>query len=180
MKQSEIAGLLPGIFQSTLQPQSVLAALLAVMEGLQAPSEEILENLDGFFDPYRTPDRFVAFVSGWVDLERLLVESPEERAMTSVSPLPSGLGRLRELIRAAAYLAQWRGTKQGLQRFLETATGIPGFEIDENVLVNGLPKPFHIRIRAPQGSAPYAVLIQRIIEQEKPAYVTYDLEIAQQ
>ena len=179
MKQSEIASLLPGIFQSTLQPHSVLVALLAIMEDLHAPSEEILQTLDGFFDPYRTPDRFVAFLSGWVDLERLLVESPEERAMTSVSPLPTGLGRLRELVRAAAYLAQWRGTKQGLQRFLETAIGIAGFQIDENIAKDGTPKPFHIRVRAPQGSAPYSVLIQRIIEQEKPAYVTYELEIAQ-
>jgi phage tail-like protein len=179
MKQSEIASLLPGIFQSTLQPHSVLAALLAIMEGMHAPSDVILQNLDGFFDPYRTPDRFVAFLSGWVDLERLLVESPEERAMTSVSPLPTGLGRLRELVAAAAYLAQWRGTKKGLQRFLETAIGIAGFEIDEAVIVDGLPKPFHIQVRAPKGSAPFSVLIQRIIEQEKPAYVTYDLEIAQ-
>lgn len=178
MKQAEIASLLPGIFQRTLQPNSVLAALLAIMEVMHAPSEDVLQNLDGFFDPYRTPDHFVAYLSGWVDLERLLVESPEERAMTEVSPLPTGLGRLRELVAAAAYLSQWRGTRKGLQRFLETAIGIAGFEIDEQVTVEGLPKPFHIRIRAPQGSAPFRVLIEHIIEQEKPAYVTYELVFA--
>jgi phage tail-like protein len=179
MKQTEIASLLPGIFQRTLRPNSVLATLLAIMESMHAPSEDVLQHLDGFFDPYRTPDHFVAYLSGWVDLERLLAETPEERAMTAVSPLPTGLGRLRELVAAAAYLSQWRGTKKGLQRFLETAIGIPGFEIDEHVIEAGRPKPFHIHIRAPQGSAPYRVIIERIIEQEKPAYVTYDLEIAE-
>jgi phage tail-like protein len=178
MKQSEIANLLPGVFQRTLHPNSVLATILAIMEVMHAPSEDVLKSLDGYFDPYRTPDHFVAYISGWVDLERLLSQSPEERAMTEVAPLPTGLGRLRELITAAAYLAQWRGTRKGLQRFLETATGITGFEIDEHVIEAGQPKPFHIRIRAPQGSAPYRILIERIIEQEKPAYVTYDLEIA--
>ena len=43
---------------------------------------------------------------------------------------------LRELIAAAAQLSQWRGTAQGLQRFLETATGIEGFELDEEGLVH--------------------------------------------
>ena len=177
MKQAEIASLLPGVFQRTAQPKSVLAALLAIMEALHTPSEAVLRDLDGFFDPYRTADHFVAFLSGWVDLERLLVESPEERALTAVSPLPTGLGRLRELIAAAAYLAQWRGTRKGLQRFLETAIGIAGFEIHENVTEGGLPQPFHIVVRAPPGSAPYRVTIEKIIEQEKPAYVTYDLVI---
>ena len=37
---------------------------------------------------------------------------------------------------------------------------------------DGRPKPFHIRVRAPQEAAPYRVMIERIIESEKPAYVT--------
>ncbi len=176
MKQDEIARLLPDIFRRTLRPGSPLNALLGVMEDLQAPSEEVLSQLGAFFDPYRTPDRFVTFLAGWVDLERLLIESPEERNLTAAEPLPSGIGRLRELVAAAAYLSKWRGTSKGLLRFLETATGVPGFVIDEQVLdQQGQPRAFHIRVRAPQEMAVYRVLIERIIAIEKPAYVTYEL-----
>src|SRR5919199_4115110 len=104
MKQAEIAGLLPGIFQRTIFPDNPISALLAVMEELHQPAEDALEHLDAFFDPYRAPDRFVPFIAGWVDLERLLRQSPEQREITGATPLPSGLGRLRELIAAAARL----------------------------------------------------------------------------
>lgn len=177
MKQAEIAHLLPGIFQRTLRPGSPLYALLSVMEELHAPSEQVLTHIDGYFDPYRTPDNFVPFLAGWVDLERVLIESPDERAITSAEPLPTGVGRLRELVAAAAYLSKWRGTGKGLLRFLETATGTKGFVVEENVAdANGQPRSFHIRIHAPKETAPYRAMLDKIIEIEKPAYVTCDLE----
>jgi phage tail-like protein len=181
MKQSEIAQLLPGIFQRTLHAGGPsggpLATLLNVMEALHAPSEAVLERVHAVFDPYETPDQFVPFLAGWLDLEQLLVQSAGQQTARTASPLISGLGRLRELIMAAAYLSQWRGTAQGLLRFLETATGYRGFEIDERVPgAGGQPMPFHLLVRAPAGTLPYQVLITRIIELEKPAYVTYDLE----
>lgn len=176
MKRAKIAQLLPGIFQRTLRPGTPLAALLALMEDLHEPDEFVLEHLDEYFDPYRAPNAFVAFLAGWVDLERLLVQSPEERARTQTPPLPSGTGRLRELVAAAAYLSQWRGTARGLLRFLETASGIHGFQIDENVRDDaGRTRAYHIRIRAPAATQAYAVMLRRIIEIEKPAYVTYEL-----
>ena len=179
MKQAEIEQLLPGIFQRTLRAGSPLNALLAVMEALHDPDEQVLAQIEKYFDPYRTPDRFVPYLAGWVDLERLLVESPEEREQTDAMPLPTGTGRLRELIAAAAYLSQWRGTAKGLKRFLETATGAHGFEIDESgQTAKGQRRAFHIRVRAPKETQPYRVLLQRIIEIEKPAYVTYELEFA--
>ena len=177
MKRNEIEHLLPGIFQRTAQDSTPLFALLEVMEALPAPDEAVLDQLDAFFDPYRTPDAFVPFLASWVDLERLLLEVPEEFNASASPSLPSGIGRLRELVAAATFLAQWRGTAKGLLRFLETATGVQGFVIEEQVLgSDGQPKPFHIRVRAPQEAAPYRVMIERIIESEKPAYVTYELQ----
>jgi phage tail-like protein len=179
MKQSEIAHLLPGIFQRTQRPGSPLYALLTVMETLHAPSEQVLAHLDSYFDPYRAPDNFVPFLAGWVDLEQLLIESPGERAMTAAAPLPSGMGRLRDLVSTAAYLSKWRGTGKGLLRFLETATGVKGFAIEEQVPDgNGQARPFHIRIWAPKETAPYRAMLEKIVEIEKPAYVTCDLEFA--
>jgi len=74
MKPSEIARLLPGVFQRTIHPGSPLLALLEVMELLQAPAEEILENLDGFFDP--TPMFFAA--QSW----QTLVNNPSGPSVT--------------------------------------------------------------------------------------------------
>lgn len=179
MKRNAIRQLLPGIFQRTALPGNPLIALLEVMEKLHGPSEQILQNLSATFDPRRTPDSFVSFLARWVDLEWLFEEYLDERRGPEFMRLPfaTGLGRLRELVAAATSLAHWRGTAKGLLLFLETAIGTDGFEIDERVIgPDGLPKPFHIRIRAPQSTAPYAALIESIIEYEKPAHVTYELE----
>lgn len=175
MKQNEIARLLPEVFQRTHNPGSPLAALLAVMEALHAPSEEVLTHLDQYFDPYRAPDRFVPYLAQWVDLGPLLTDrsDPEVPLLTR---FPTGLGRLRELIAAAAFLSQWRGTARGLLAFLETALGAQGFAIDEAVTDDaGRAIPFHLRVRAPAETEAHRALIERIIEIEKPAYVTYEL-----
>ena len=67
----------------------------------------------------------------------------------------------------------------GLQLFLETASGEKGFKINENVVSeNGDAIPFHIQITAPEATKKYETLIERIIEQEKPAYVTYNLKFS--
>ena len=180
MKQSEINQLLPWVFQRTVRPGTPIFAILQLMEELQAPSEQVLENLEVFFDPYNTPSRFVPLLASWVDLDRLLVGSPEEFAASSPTLFTSGLGRLRELIVAAAFFSKWRGSAKGLLGFLETATGGQGFEIDENVPgPGGQPRPFHILVRAPAETKSYQTLIERIIEMEKPAYVTHQLEFTE-
>lgn len=176
MKHSEIAQLLPAIFQQTLSEGNPLTALLEVMEVLQAPSEAVLQRLDTFFDPRRTTDEFVPYLAHWADLTRLFDDAPNFKdARIRPSSLVSGLGRLRELIAHAAYLSQWRGTRKGLLLFLQTATGATDFDIRENVDLKGEPKPFHISVWAPKESVQYKRLIERIVELEKPAYVTYEL-----
>jgi phage tail-like protein len=179
MKQTEIAQLLPAIFQQTLQPGTPLVALLNVMEALPAADEAVLDQLEGYFNPHCTPDGFVPFLASWVDMEWLFLEDAETFT-GQTPPLLSGMGRLRELVASATFLAQWRGTAKGLLRFLETASGIQGFTVNERVPgPDGRPKPFHIAVQAPPEAAPYQALLKRIIESEKPAYVTYDLNIVE-
>ena len=181
MKRREIEQLLPAVFQRTLYEGNPLTALLEVMENLHAPSEATLANLDAIFDPRRTTDGFVPFLAYWVDLNRLFDEAPDGEVQVSFSrhSMTSGFGRLRELVARAAYLSQWRGTMKGLLLFLQTAIGTQDFEIEEHpVNAEGQPLPFHIRVRAPQETTPHKALIARIIELEKPAYVTYELVFA--
>jgi len=180
MKRREIERLLPEVFQRTLRVGEPLAAIVELMESLHAPDEELLNTVDTCFNAYQAPDRFVPFLAKWVDLDRFFQPLPP-----GVPPedwpsqlFPTGLGRLRELIVAATFLSQWRGTAHGLSSFLETATGVKGFEIDQDVFgADGLPRPFHVRVCVPKEAERHRALVERIIAQEKPAYVTHELQI---
>jgi phage tail-like protein len=175
MKKEQIKRLLPALFQSALQPGSPLFAILDVMETLHAPSEVAMGSLAANFDPYLAPDAFVPYLASWVDLE-VLLDPPRTESSSSIPSPSTGLGRLRELTAAAATLSQWRGTRKGLCMFLKTATGATGFKVDEQVRGDdGRIKPFHLRVTAPQELAEHRILIDRIIQLEKPAYVTYEL-----
>jgi phage tail-like protein len=178
MRRTEIERLLPSVFRQTIYPGSPLLAILDVMSALHEPSEDVLERLETFFNPFRTPDRFVPLLAGWVDLERLFDDSTglSTIAASARAPLSTGLNRLRALTIMAAYLSQWRGTRKGLVLFLEIATGTSGFIIDESVIgPDRRPIPFHIRLIAPESVRPHRALVERIIESEKPAYVTWEL-----
>lgn len=179
MKREEIDNLLPQVMRQTMRSGSPLNALLEVMELLHAPAEDVLDHLASFFNAYSTPDIFVPYLASWVDLDRFypFYSDQPQALQRTVDPISTGTGHLRELIAAAAYLSQWRGTARGLKLFLETATGLSDFELVENVDDgDGNPRPFHIRILAPPDAETHVALIERIIEQEKPAYVSYDLE----
>jgi len=177
MKSAEIELLLPEIFRRTLSPGNPLLGFVDIMEVLQIPSEDVLTHLERFFDPYRAPDLFVPYLAGWVDLDQVWIQAPEEFTAKTLPLFPAGVGRLRELVANAAYLSRWRGTARGMLAFLEIATGSRGFAIDETVPdADGQPIPFHIRVRAPQAAAAYQGLVKQIVELEKPAYVTFELQ----
>lgn len=164
MRASDIERHLPDVFLRTLEDGSVGRATLAVMEELHLPSERILDQLDRWFDPRRTSEDFVPFLAGWVDLDL---------------EVTTGVGRLRELIVAAAEISRWRGTRHGLELFLETATGLQGFVIEEEVAgADGRPLPFVIRVTAPAGARPHERMVRRIIDIEKPVHVTCELRFA--
>ncbi len=174
MKRDEIERLLPSIFQRTLHEGGPLDGLLGVMEQLHAPAEGVLAGLDATFDPRRTRDEFVPFLARWVDLDRIF-EPESDNAASTRPPISTGLGRLRELTAAAAWLSKWRGTARGMHRFLQTATGEAGFEIRENKDSAGRPRRFHLVVTAPAALKTHRTLIERIIQSEKPAYVTAEL-----
>lgn len=179
MIRAEIERLLPEIFRRTLlrpdrtyREDAPLFVLLEIMELLHEPAELALRNLDATLDPRRTADEFVPFLACWVDLQRFFDERLGDERMP-VSPISTGLGRLRELIAAAPTLSKWRGTAKGLRLFLETATGMHGaFVIDEG---RSEQSSFHLRVIAPDAARRHQPLIERIIAHEKPAYVTYEL-----
>lgn len=167
MRQADIELLLPGVIRRTVTPGSPLDALLAVMEAMHAPADEALGSLGDTFHPYRCPDRFVPYLAGWVDLDRFLTDGGD-----GTMGLPTGVGRLRELVARAAALARRRGTVGGFVELLETATGVTGFRVDEEVRdAQGEVRPFVVRLHVPPAAVRYRSLIARIVESEKPASV---------
>jgi phage tail-like protein len=164
VKAEQIRHLLPGVVQEGAAPGTPIAALLEAMEALHQPAEDVIETIARYFNPYAAPDDFVPFLARWVDVDRFFPES--HSGLQSGNPLGSGMGRLRELVRSAAYLSQWRGTRAGLTRILETATGERGFRITEQAQ-NGENswRPFHLCVTVPAAARVHRALIERIIDQ---------------
>ncbi|MGZ5433099.1 MAG: phage tail protein [Thermoanaerobaculia bacterium] len=157
MKRERIAELLPTVFRRALPHSPPLAAVLGVMEAMHRPSENALAHFGDALNPRTAPDRFVPFLASWTGLD-----------FVSEGATPIDLSRLRELIAMSSILAKWRGTATGLILFVEIATGLRGFSVEE-------PRPFHFVLHAPLAALPWQELIERIVVTEKPAYVTSDV-----
>ncbi len=157
MKRERIAELLPTVFRRALPHSPPLAAVLGVMEAMHGPSEKALAHFGDALNPRTASDRFVPFLASWTGLD-----------FVSEGATPIDLSRLRELIAMSSVLAKWRGTATGLILFVEIATGLRGFSVEE-------PRPFHFVLHAPLAALPWQELIGRIVLTEKPAYVTSDV-----
>lgn len=155
---------------------SPLAAMLAVMEGLHAPAEAVIDHLDDFVSPNRAPDPFVLLLGSWLGLDRYFDWSGD-RPGKGTPRFRTGTARLRLLVAEAAELDRERGTHEALLRFLEIATGTTGFAIVEGA-ADGTPAPFHFTVRAPAAARPLADFVARIIEGERPAHATYEIVYA--
>jgi phage tail-like protein len=178
MEESRIVKLLPEVYRSARLPGSVLDAVLATMAAYHRPAEAALAELDANFDPRRAQDAFVVMLAGWVALDPYLTAHGWERDGRR-GRVAIDLGNLRELTTRAAELARLRGTLGSLRAFLELATGLAGFDIEENPPGgDGRPQPFHARIRAPAGGASYRDLIALIVAREKPAFTTVEVTYA--
>lgn len=193
MKDTDIAQLLPSIMCSSLASNSenpdgcVLNALIKTMEKMHEPTEKLLGSLEAEFNPSRAQEALLPMLAHWLNIDRLYKPESlgEQRAIWARRTAPTEVGYLRELLTRAVELSRWRGTCYGLQAMLSTATGVNTYRIYENVGIKqatdagawqpdleGEPIPFHLLVIIPDAAQRYIALIQRIIHQEKPAYVT--------
>ncbi|HEY1656490.1 MAG TPA: phage tail protein [Candidatus Tumulicola sp.] len=172
MNSDEIAALLPAVFRAAVPTDPTLQVLLDVMASHVAPVENRLTNLSEIFDAVTSEEAFVAMLALWVDLGWLFASDDDDAAVTGDwSSSTIDPGRLRMLIETSHRLSQERGTADGLVRFLETATGVKGFEV-----ANADPDaaPFHLQVRVPAAASGQMNLIVRIVNAEKPAYTTWE------
>lgn len=165
--QGVLRSLLPQIMQQTVKPGSVSETILTAMASFVTPLEDRMQSLDVLYDAERTEARFVEFLAQCVNLGWVHDAGIEQ-------------SNLRRLIANSRELSLFRGTVEGLRRFLEIATGIAGFEIYEGAQQETASgscfRPFHLRVLYPAQASAQANMIARIVEHEKPAYMTFEVE----
>jgi phage tail-like protein len=143
---------------------------------------EIIARIATYFDPQATPAEFLDWLSGWVALN-LRADLDEAHR--------------RNFLSSAVQLYRLRGTKAGLQQFLQIYTGLAptitefegdGFQIGahstvgvDTFLGGGGPHYFRVVIRIDQSDPAlrdkYLRIATAIIDAEKPAHTAYDLYV---
>jgi phage tail-like protein len=163
-----------------------IGRLLKIFEETFEPSVKILDTMFAYLDSLNAPEALLAFLAHWVGWQ----------------PIPGlNLRYQRRLIKNALKIYQTRGTKEGLRFYLHLYTSLPldedlpesekhisiedtnvrGFMLGESYLGRdsflGSGKPYHfiVKLRAESHSPLDEKLIRLIIEQEKPAWTTYEL-----
>ncbi len=163
--------------------------LLHIFEQALEPSVWALEGMWAYLDPNTAPVALLPFLSHWVGWQ-----------MPDYLDLPTQ----RRLIRQAVELYRWRGTRRGLRLYLHLFTGLPlddhipsehdkhiciqepfgpGFVLGdtrlgyETLLGGGQAYHFSVILRPLPHISLDRKLIDKIIEQEKPAFCTYDLTL---
>lgn len=170
MRADRVALLLPEVIRRGAGPGTPLSALLDVMESMHEPAEAALIGLPAMLDPQATRDDVVPFLATWVGLDDVIPDGAEFEA---------GSGRLRQLVATSAARARRRGTLDGLRETLVIATGRDDLTVDDTVTgPDGGMLPFHVDVVVPADAVGLLDLVRRLVEREKPAFVTASVILA--
>lgn len=165
-----------------------IGRFMKIFEQAYQPVIDIYAVMWANLDPLTSPRALLPFLAHWV-----------------AWPVESiwNLSQQRRLIRRAVEIYRWRGTRKGLRLYLHLYTALPldehlpnetdkhisitepfgdGFtlgeaQIGEAVLGGGQAFHFVVRLRPERINSVSEQLVRRIIDQEKPAFCTYELFI---
>jgi phage tail-like protein len=158
---------LPGIYSEGDFGMRFVSGFEALLDPLVAA----LDNLPEHFDPVYAPRDVLDLLTEWLGLEHDEARSGEER---------------RQIVRMAPELMRRRGTKAGLELALKLAfPGVP-FRVEDSGGVT-----WSLKLDEPESSDPPAFVVYcdvplaparsgavaRLIDQAKPAHVTYRLRV---
>jgi phage tail-like protein len=173
---------LPEIYQQS----DFLSRFLTIFEQAFDPTMQTLDGFWAYLNPLTAPKALLPFLAEWVAW-------PMNPRWT--------VTQQRRLIRHAVEIYQWRGTHRGLQFALSLVSGLPqddryieivedhqtDFVLGDITLADapslGGGRPFHFTVTLRPATPEQAerldeAIIRAVIEQEKPAFCTYDLAIA--
>ena len=111
---------LPALYRD----DELMGQFLLIFESILKPIENTIDNSALYFDTMITPEPLLPWLASWLDLT-LDQNWPVEKR--------------RELVKSAAELYRWRGTRRGLAEYLRIYTGsvpqiseyIPGMTLNE-------------------------------------------------
>jgi phage tail-like protein len=151
------------------QEDDFLGRFLLIFESIIDPLERCIDQIPLYFDPRMTPESFLNWLASWVNIALNEKWSIEQR---------------RSLIRAAAELYRWRGTRRGLSEYLQLYTGVKPIIVEPEQAHPDDHEPlpphvFRVILNVPDLEEIDPEIVQAIIEAEKPAHTAYILEIHQ-
>ncbi len=144
--------------------------------------EEVIAGLAGLFDPSGTPEEFLAWLSNWTAFTLRADLSPKQQ---------------RDFTARVIQLYRMRGTKRSLQELLGIfVVGVPTISepeaselqvgvtstVGRDTNVGGAP-PYYFRVTISLPKTTPALhdrqreIAHALIEMEKPAHTTYDLDV---
>ncbi len=165
-----------------------IGRFMKIFETAYQPAIDGFNTMWANIDPLTAPQAILPFLAHWVAWDFDPTWDTHQQ---------------RRLIRRAIELYRWRGTRKGLRLYLHLYTGLP---LDENIpnendkhisitepfgdsfilgeaelgsaiLAGGRPFHFVVHLHPEQPDSINENLIRRIIEQEKPAFCSYELVI---
>jgi phage tail-like protein len=165
---------LPAVFRD----DEFIGQFLLIFESILKPIENTVDNIPSYLDPCMTPEPILPWLASWVDI-----------VLDSAWPLE----RRRELVKSAAELYRWRGTKRGLAEYLRIYTGslpeiseyIPGMRLDRETRLgintqlgsSGEGHHFTVTLELDDDRQINTSTVKAIIEAQKPAHTVYTLNI---
>jgi len=172
--QSSYLEYLPALFRD----DEFMGQFLLIFESIMKPIEGTVDNIPLYLDPLMTSEPLLPWLASWLELT-LDPAWPEDRR--------------RELVKSAAELYRWRGTRRGLTEYLRIYTGsipeiseyIPGMRLDHETELgvntrlgsSGTGHHFTITLELDESSNIDVITIKAIIEAQKPAHTVYTLQI---
>ena len=172
--QSSYLEYLPALYRD----DDFMGQFLLIFESILKPIERTVDNLPLYFDPLMIPKPLLPWLASWVDL-----------ALDPTWPIE----RRRELVKSAAELYRWRGTKRGLAEYLRIYTGsipeiseyIPGMRLDHKTQLgintqlgsSGTGHHFTVTLEVDGDGEININTVKAIIETQKPAHTVYTLQV---
>ena len=183
--QSDYASFLPTVYQEV----DFINRFVKIFEEAFDPVVNSFNSMWAHLDPLTAPQALLPFLARWIDW-----------------PLDSQLDlfQQRRLMRRAVEIYRLRGTRKGLRFYLHLYTGLPlddhlSCETDKSICITesfsqgcllgvahlghdtvlggGNPYHFQVCLKVQRPQVVDEQLVRRIIDQEKPAFCTYDLKI---
>ena len=153
-----LLSLLPGIYRE----DEFLGRYLAPFEQLIVELETHIDGIAALFDPRATREEFLPWLSTWLAFTL--------RADLSVTKRRAFLSQVVSLYRR-------RGTRANLQELLRIFTsGEPVVE-ESTSIANHFKVTIRLQRDTPEGQLRQSSIARALIELEKPAHTTYELEL---